>query len=106
MSLVVESSLNIMTEREANEITSISGQADPEYDAAGNMIFDGTRHYRYDAWNRLVEAWTDDNGDPDDLIARYTYDGRGYRIAKAVALRAQKGTSSFLLATDRRGIME
>jgi len=66
-------------------------------------------HSRYDAWSRLGEAWADDAGqpgpssplplreraggegvsrpgDPDDLIARYTYDGRGYRIAKAVAL--------------------
>ncbi len=84
---------------EANEITSISGQDDPEYDAAGNMIFDGTQHYRYDAWNRLVEAWTDDNGDPDDLIARYSYDGRGYRIAKAVAL--YEGDPGVITGYDR-----
>ena len=68
----------------ANEITSTSGIATPQYDRAGNMLSDGTRHYKYDAWNRLVEVRADDSGDPGDVIATYEYDGTNRRIEKAV----------------------
>jgi hypothetical protein len=45
-------------------------------------------HFTYDAWNRLVAVFADDNqtpGSPGSLIASYEYDGRGYRIQKTVA---------------------
>ena len=68
----------------ANEITSTSGIATPGYDRAGNMLSDGTRHSKYDGWNRLVEVRADDSGDPGDVSATYEYDGTNRRIEKAV----------------------
>lgn len=29
---------------------------DPQYDEVGNLIFDGTYYYQYDAWNRLIRV--------------------------------------------------
>lgn len=69
--------------------------ADPLYDPAGNLSFDGTYAYQYDAWNRLVqvnlahlgpvgESFMLGEGTPvpqniilDALIKHYTYDGLG-----------------------------
>jgi len=64
----------------ANEITGISGGwKNPQYDAAGNMIFgpksgDETigLHYIRDAWNQLIEV-----KDGEDIIQRNEYDGLG-----------------------------
>jgi RHS repeat-associated protein len=76
----------------ANELTSISGSwIDPTYDDAGNMI-SGPKpgaetdrlHFTYDAWNRLVAVWADDEGEAGDLIASYQYDGLGRRTVKIV----------------------
>jgi YD repeat-containing protein len=64
------------------------------YDAAGNLIFDGERVYRYDAWNRVVQISTGHMGTvyqtggggtqnppqvpvADSLLKHYTYDGLG-----------------------------
>jgi RHS repeat-associated protein len=63
---------------EANEITSTSGIATPTYDAAGNMISDGTLDYRYDAWNRQTAV----NEMDDTPVASYYYDGINRRIKK------------------------
>ncbi len=78
-----------------NEITSISGGwVTPSYDRAGNMISgpkpgdETTRvHYRYDAWNRLVQVYADDSqnpGQPGDVIAEYEYDSVNRRVEKTV----------------------
>jgi RHS repeat-associated protein len=48
------------------------------YDAAGNMINDGTHSYTYDAENRLIQV---DGG----ATAAYTYDPEGRRVAKAIS---------------------
>ena len=45
------------------------------YDAAGNVINDGTHSYTYDAENRLISV---DNGN----TSTYTYDGEGRRFSK------------------------
>jgi YD repeat-containing protein len=69
------------------------------YDAAGNLIFDGTYFYQYDAWNRIVQinrAQYDSanrpTGPPDTpgetdpflligpLVKHFTYDGLGRLI--------------------------
>lgn len=48
------------------------------YDAAGNMIYDGTHSYTYDAENRLTAV---DGGN----TATYVYDALGHRIQKIVS---------------------
>ncbi len=45
------------------------------YDAAGNMTYDGTHTYTYDAENRLTQV---DGGS----TAAYVYDGDGHRVRK------------------------
>jgi RHS repeat-associated protein len=63
---------------EANEIIDTTGIDTPEYDAAGNMISDGTLKYKYDAWNRLTYVTLAD----DSPVASYFYDGLGRRVKK------------------------
>ena len=64
------------THNDANELTDLSGDwVDPEYDAAGNLIFApkpgaeataAQAHlYVYDAWNRLVKVYEDDDASGD-----------------------------------------
>ena len=60
-----------------------------EYDAAGNLTYDGTFHYTYDAWNRQVtvtKAYRDDNGviQLGSVIQENEYDGLGRRIVVKV----------------------
>jgi RHS repeat-associated protein len=79
------------TFNEANELLTSDTRVNPLYDAAGNMM-SGPRpddpatgqHYIYDAWNRLVEVRADVAGDPGDAIATFEYDGRNYRVEKAM----------------------
>ena len=43
-----------------NEITGVTGgRATPTYNRAGDMTFDGTYHYTYDAWNRLTRVYNE-----------------------------------------------
>jgi RHS repeat-associated protein len=65
------------TANQQNEITSISGQSNPAYDANGNMTADGTGNtYVYDAWNRLVAVKNGSN-----TLASYSYDGLNRQIS-------------------------
>jgi RHS repeat-associated protein len=57
----------------ANQLTSCT------YDQNGNMTFDGTYHYTYDAWNRLREVYADSEGQASTLVVSYLYDGLGRR---------------------------
>src|SRR5438034_2299608 len=51
------SSTQTRTANQQNEITSISGQTTPTYDANGNMTGDQTgQTLIFDAWNRLVQV--------------------------------------------------
>ena len=68
----------------ANEIVSVVTKDEPAstpfvYDAAGNLIDNGVRTFKYDAWNRVVEVKAS-----ADLIAEYEYDALGRRIRKRV----------------------
>ncbi len=69
-----------------NQITSISGQSTPTYDANGNLISASLTSQPaasdtliYDAWNRLVEV----KNASGQMIAQYTYDARGYRVTES-----------------------
>jgi RHS repeat-associated protein len=73
----------------SNEIQTVNGQDTTSYDQTGNMTFDGTFHYTYDAWNRQTAVYNDTvNGSGQHvdgtLVATYEYDGRGYRVSKTV----------------------
>ncbi|KAF0250302.1 MAG: hypothetical protein FD167_284, partial [bacterium] len=51
------------------------------YDNAGNLINDPSgKYYFYDAENRLIKVSSDASG--NDIIARYFYDGNGWRVKK------------------------
>lgn len=50
-------------------------QSGYQYDAAGNMIYDGSHHYSYDAENRIVQV---DSGS----TASYVYNENGRRVRK------------------------
>ena len=56
----------------------VNENAGMSYDAAGNVIFDNGKSFKYDAENRMVEAMV--NG----VTTRYRYDGEGRRIKKTV----------------------
>jgi RHS repeat-associated protein len=65
----------------ANEVTSTGWEfIDPTHDLAGNMTFDGTFKYTYDAWNRLMTVRNYSN----NLKGTYSYDGLGRRVKKAL----------------------
>ena len=53
----------------------------PTHDHAGNLTYDGTYRYTYDAWNRLVKATLNDT---DVEVQAAVYDGLGRRVKKVV----------------------
>ncbi len=90
--------LKIETDRDANgsyETTELierftldaddMAQETPEYDAAGNLTYDGVFQYSYDAWNRqtrITKAYRDDAGNIElgSVVQENEYDGLGRRI--------------------------
>jgi YD repeat-containing protein len=65
------------TANRRNEVTGISGQTTPTYDANGNLTRDEAgRTFKYDAWDRLVEV----RDGSDALVATFEYDGLGRRV--------------------------
>ena len=65
----------------ANNKNQIEDALDPnyfDYDAAGNLIKDGLRTFKYDAENRLTHL----DGSPDQ---NYFYDGAGLRVKKVAS---------------------
>ena len=88
------------THNAVNETTGITGGSwiVPGYDAAGNMLSGPKpdnptvrQHYKWDAWNRLVAVYADDNNEPGDLIEEYRYDALNRRIAKIKPDTAHQG---------------
>ena len=49
-----------------------------QYDAAGNVTYDGVHHYTYDAENRIIQV---DSGS----TATYVYNENGQRVRKSTA---------------------
>jgi len=64
--------------REQSDQYSAIGPVTPTYDANGNLTFDGTFTYGYDAENRLISASGAGN------TASYAYDAQGRRKSKTV----------------------
>lgn len=60
------------------------------YDAAGNLLNDGTHNYTYDAENKIAKV---------DNVNAYVYDGEGQRVRKLLGenLRFVYGTTSDLI---------
>jgi hypothetical protein len=46
---------------------------------------------KWDAWNRIVAVYADDNGEAGDLIEEYRYDALNRRIAKIKPDSAHEG---------------
>jgi RHS repeat-associated protein len=62
-----------------NQLTNVSGQA-ITYDAVGNVTADGTRNYKWDAENRLIEITYPAQAGKKTA---FTYDGASRRVAIA-----------------------
>ena len=65
------------------------GSTSLSYDAAGNLLDDGTRTYLYDAFNRLVQVARKSD---TLIIARYLYDAGGRRVRKTICNGGLSGT--------------
>jgi len=78
----------------ANALNQYSavGSVTPTYDGNGNLTFDGTFTYAYDAENRLISITQGGT-----TIASYAHDGRGRRKSKTV------GSTTTLYVTDADG---
>jgi RHS repeat-associated protein len=75
---------------------SAVGSVAPTYDADGNLTYDGTFTYGYDAENRLISA------SGSGLSATYAYDAQGRRKSKTV-----NGTTTiFVTDADNRDVLE
>jgi RHS repeat-associated protein len=77
-SLTTDGTTQTRTANQQNEITSISGQTTPGYDANGNTTTDQLGHTLiFDAWNRLVQV---KNG--STVLETYSYDGLNRRVSE------------------------
>jgi RHS repeat-associated protein len=77
-SVTTDGNTQTRTANQQNEITSISGQTTPGYDANGNMTGDQTgKTLIFDAWNRLIQY---KNGATP--LETYGYDALGRRITE------------------------
>jgi RHS repeat-associated protein len=73
------------------------GSVSPTYDGNGNLTFDGTFTYSYDAENRLTGA--SQGGNP---VASYAFDAQGRRKSKMVG----STTTIFVTDADNREVLE
>jgi len=71
------------TFNKANEIATqqIDGQppVNVQHDDAGNLIYDGTYTYTYDAWNRQIQVKRNGN-----VVSTSSYDSLGRRVKKEI----------------------
>ena len=73
------------------------GSATPNYDANGNLTFDGTFTYGYDAESRLISV-----AQGGTQIATYAYDGRGRRKSRT----AGGATTVYVTGAEDRELLE
>lgn len=91
-----------------NQYTNISSPSTPpdgvlSYDLDGNLLDDGTRLYKWDAWNRLREVREKSSG---SLIAEYAYDSIGRRISKETTSLAPQGAEEVIFIYDGWNIIQ
>ncbi|WP_375784009.1 RHS repeat-associated core domain-containing protein [Bradyrhizobium sp. Pha-3] len=68
-----------------NQYTAV-GAVTPSYDGNGNLTYDGSFTYCYDAENRLVAAINGGTcASPTATVATYSYDAQGQRKSKTVS---------------------
>ncbi len=87
---------NTYTKNNLNQLTASNGTA-LQYDARGNLLFDGLWYKTYDAENRLKK----DSLNPGSVIT-YTYDGLGRRVRKNVAGNLLKYTYAGVAQIEER----
>jgi RHS repeat-associated protein len=76
-SVTTDGTTQTRSANQQNQITSISGQTTPGYDANGNMITDQTgKPLVFDAWNRLVQVKSGST-----VLEAYSYDALGRRVS-------------------------
>lgn len=68
-------------------------------DAVGNITYDGTFRYVWDAYNQLAELHKADN----TLLATYVYDEQGLRLSKVTTSAAPQGASTIFYFYDTQG---
>ncbi|HEY3299946.1 MAG TPA: RHS repeat-associated core domain-containing protein [Methylophilaceae bacterium] len=68
-------------------------------DAVGNITYDGTYRYVWDAYNQLAELHKADN----TLLASYVYDEQGLRLSKVTTSAAPQGASTIFYFYDPQG---
>jgi len=81
------------TTNNLNQYTAV-GSVTPSYDGNGNLTYDGSFTYCYDAENRLIAAISGGTcASPTVTVATYAYDAQGRRKSKTVG-----GTTTITVA--------
>jgi RHS repeat-associated protein len=88
------------TSNALNQYSTVGGVS-PTYDANGNLTFDGTFTYAYDAENRLTSVTQSGN-----TIATYAYDAQGRRKSKTVGTPPTTTSTIYVTDADNREILE
>jgi YD repeat-containing protein len=90
------------TANSLNQYTAVGGVT-PTYDGNGNLSYDGSFSYCYDAENRLVRVITSGTcASPGTTVATYAYDAQGRRKSKTVG-----GTTTiYVTDADNREVLE
>jgi len=84
-----------------NQYTAV-GSTTPTYDSNGNLTYDGSYTYCYDAQRHLTGIVTGTCTSPTTTIATYAYDAQGRRKEKTVS-----GTSTvYVTDADNREVLE
>ena len=73
-----------------NEYSKV-GSATQAHDANGNLTFDGSQHYQWDAFNRLRVALDSSL----NTLGTYTYDAGNRRMRKVATIDAATNTTDF-----------
>jgi RHS repeat-associated protein len=88
----------------ANNLNQYSavGSVTPTYDGNGNLTYDGSFTYCYDAESRLTGIVTGTCASPTTTIATYAYDAQGRRKSKTVS----GATTIYVTDADNREVLE